>query len=117
MSNWDTSNWKVETLLQMVYTCHSLKSMKGTINASMVTSTSNTFGGCPSLTEVPVLNGLNISVSLAGTILSRDQATNFLEGLAEVEVARTVTFSAATSKSLSADDKAVATSKGWTVAG
>ena len=117
LSGWDTTNWAVTNLSYAWSGCYSLQSLDiGNLSLSGVTSTVNTMQYCMKLKDVSSLNGLKTSISLANCVmLSRESVLNIFASLGTVSNA-TVTLYIDIYNKLSADDIAVATTKGWTVA-
>jgi len=117
--------------------CYNLKTIP-LIDTSKVTNFTGTFANCPSLDEMPALslssttissmfsNGgitkapfVNIrnSFSFANQMLSRAAIVEIFNGLASGVTSKTITVSGNPgSGALTAADRLIATSKGWTVA-
>lgn len=115
LSNFDTS--KTYDFYSMFYNCRALT----TLNLSGLTISgidmSAMFDLCSSLTTVvgPV-SGLKRNLDLHWSPLTTDSAMVFINGLATVTLANTIKFKKSTYDSLTPEQIAVATSKGWTVA-
>ena len=117
--------------------CYSLKSIP-LLDTSKVTNFTGTFGNCPSLDELPALSLLSTTISglfsnggitkapfvnirntfsFANQMLSRVAILDIFNGLASGVTAKTITVSGNPgSGALTAADRLIATSKGWTVA-
>lgn len=115
LSNFDTS--KVTYLRQMFSYCNSLTllNLSGfdlSNNREMV----GTFWDCYVLSTVlgPIV-GISGNLDLRYSPLTNASAMVFINGLAEVTEARTITFKASTYDTLTPEQIAVATSKGWNV--
>ena len=117
LSGWDTTNWAVTNLDNAWSGCYSLQSLDiGNLSLSGVTSTGNTMQYCKKLKDISSLNGLKISISFANCVmLSRESVLNIFASLGTVSNG-TITLYVDIYNKLSADDIAVATTKGWTVA-
>ena len=117
IGGWDTSSWAVTNLGNAWQNCYSLQSLDiGNLSLSGVTSTANTMQYCRKLKDISSLNGLKTSISLASCVmLSRESVLNIFASLGTVSN-DTITLYVDTYNKLSADDIAVATTKGWTVA-
>lgn len=115
LSNFDTS--KVTSMSYMFYNCASLKTLNlSGWDFSAVTSTSAFATRCAVLTDIigPV-SGISANLSFSDSPLTNESAMVIINGLAEVTAKRTLQLSAATYDSLSDQQIALATSKGWTV--
>ena len=81
-------------------------------------NSSNIFGGATSLTRI--IGGLsgfrNTENSIKSCPLTHDAAVELLTSLGTVTQARTITLKTSVYNSLTAEEKAIATDKGWTLA-
>lgn len=116
----DLSTWRIPVVVDIntfFYACGSLTAVDfGSMDFSSVRDTSLMFHVCGSLTTVKGnITGLNTDIDLHYSPLTNDSAMVFINGLAEVTAQRTLTFSATTYATLTPEQIAVATSKGWTV--
>lgn len=74
------------------------------------------FYGCTSLTDVSgKVYGIRFDLDLSFSPLTNDSAMVFINGLEEVEETKILQFKAETYDSLTEEQIAVATSKGWTL--
>ncbi len=142
LSSWDTS--KITSLNTMFHNCESLTTLDiSNFNTEKVTAWCSAFYGCMSLHTL-MINDLNLigvkssdtpfaycnslanvegniygikdSISLQWCPLTNDSAMVFINGLEEVTTSKTITFKASTYNTLTDEQKAIATSKGWTIA-
>ncbi len=120
LSGWNVS--RVKDMSNMFRSCTALASLQlgrwemGNLGTQYAGLT-DTFYGCTALRDVSgTLSGINTNLSLGDSPLTNASAMVFIRGLAEVTAARTITFSAATYDTLTEEQIALATSKGWTVA-
>lgn len=75
------------------------------------------FDGCTSLKNVVgSITGIRVSIDLSSCPLTRISAMVFINGLDTITTSQIITFSQITYNTLSAEDIAIATNKGWTVA-
>lgn len=83
---------------------------------SKITSFIDAFKNCTSLTTVigPV-SGISVNISLADSPLTNDSAMVFINGLANVDTAPTITFHRDVYDALTEEQIAIATAKGWSV--
>lgn len=82
-----------------------------------MTAYTNMFYGCSKLKNVSGnISGICKDMYLANSPLTNDSAMLFINALDEVTSTKTITFSSTTYSTLTSTQKAVATSKGWTVA-
>ena len=116
LSNFDTS--AVTSMSHMFNSCSALTTLDlSNFDTSAVTSMSYMFNGCTKLTTVTgTISGIATFLSLSSCPLTNESAMVFINGLAEVTTAQTITFSATTYATLTEEQVAVATAKGWTVA-
>lgn len=122
VSNFDTS--QVTNMTGMFHGCRKFKSLDvSNFDTSNVTSMIDMFSSCSSLTTVlgPITGiGLNWydftnNIGLKDSPLTNASAMVFINGLATVSSAKSVTFKASTYDTLTPEQIAVATSKGWNV--
>lgn len=117
----DLHGWSLErawNLYCLFQNCYALASLNiAGWDFSHATNLANMFNGCSALTSItgPV-SGIGASISLAQSPLDNASAMVIINGLAQTADALTVTFKASTYAELSAEQIAVATAKGWTVA-
>lgn len=91
IANWDFSN--VASMFRMFYSCNGLQNVIGPIK------------------------GIKFDVDLKySEQLTHDSAMVFINGLAEVEDTKTLTFDYRVKNKLSEEEIAIATSKGWSIA-
>ena len=96
--------------------CSSLESLDlSTCDFSNVESMKEAFNGCSSLTNLKFGKKCKCDLSLTDCPLSRESALSVIDGLAEVSSRKTLLFHEATYTSLTTEEKAIATSKGWSV--
>ena len=116
VSSWDTSS--VTNMLSMFYGCSKLTTLDVSgFDTSKVTDMGYMFYNCYALTTVTgTITGIKASLDLRYSPLTNASAMVFINGLAEVTTAKTITFKATTYATLTEEQIAVATSKGWTVA-
>ena len=116
----DLSGWDVSKVTMMDFVFDDCTKLT-TVNlsgwdVSKVTSASLMFSGCSSLTTVlGPISGLSVDYFSVHTPLTAESAMVFINGLAEVNEAKTIKFKASTYDSLTPEQIAVATSKGWNV--
>ena len=115
----DTS--KVTDVSNMFYRCYSLSSVPR-LNAASLTSASKMFGAAYSplnkFTDFGGLTGLKVDLSLAPCPnLTHDSLLNVINEAADVTASpQTLTLGATNLAKLTDEEKAIATSKGWTLA-
>ena len=116
VSGFDTS--KVTNMGYMFYNCSKLTALDvNGFDTSKVTNMGYMFYYCYALTTVTgTITGIKVSLDLSYSPLTNASAMVFINGLAEVTTAKTITFKATTYTTLTEEQIAVATSKGWTVA-
>ena len=134
-----TNASKCTNMQAMFYYCTNLTSVSIT-NASKCTNMSSMFNSCTNLTSIPQLDtssatdmssmfykctnltdidmyGMKVSFDLSYcTKLSRDVLVKVFGNLATITSTQTLTLGSTLLALLSDDDKAIATSKGWTLA-
>ncbi len=115
LSSFDTS--KVTDMLLMFYDCIQLTSLDlGLFDMSKVRITESMFYDCTALTTVRGnIIGISVSLDLKSCPLTNESAMVFINGLAKVTTARTISFNSSTYNTLTEEQIAVATSKGWNV--
>lgn len=114
-----TNSLKITSLYYAFDGCSSLETVDMTgCDLSECTEYTNTFGSCRSLKNLTLGSGINKSLSLAVChSLSHDSLVNgVIAKLATVETTQTLTLSSMAKARLTAEEIAVATAKGWTVA-
>ena len=115
LSNFNTS--KVTEMSYMFYECNNLKTLDlSNFNTSKVTKMSYMFYHCNSLGNVVgKFEGTKVDLDLESCPLTPDSAMVFINGLATVTEQRTLSLSRTTYDSLTNEQIAIATAKGWTV--
>ena len=115
LSNFDTS--KVTDMSSMFNSCDSLTSLDlSNFDTSKVTGTSFMFSSCVSLTTITgVIEGTKVDIDLSECPLTNSSAMVFINGLANVTSTKNITFKDSTYDTLTEEQIAVATSKGWSV--
>lgn len=115
LGGWDVSN--VTKMDYMFYDCETLQSLDlSGLDVSNVTDMSGMFGYCYALTTVTgPIYGIQLDLDLHHSPLSNSSAMVFIDGLAEVETSQTITFKTETYDTLTEEQIAIATSKGWDV--
>ena len=118
LSNWDTTNWAVTNLSNTWATCYNLRSLKGPEQWTWVTS--KTFNTLPtSAYFLSEFNGLPYSVNHSYSqliSLTITSLVNILTGLPTITTSKTITLGQTNKLKLTAEQIAIATQKGWTVA-
>lgn len=113
----DTRN--VISFSNMFKGCSKLESLKfnGDYFNMSEASCQGMFDGCTSLKNVVgSITGIHFPIDLSSCPLTRISAMVFINGLDTITTSRVITFSQVTYNTLSAEDIAIATNKGWTVA-
>lgn len=108
----------ITDLTRTFYNCTSLTyiNVEGW-DLSKVTSASYTFDNATALTDIDGnFSGIKINISFGSCPLTNQSVTNVINGLEQVTIKRTITFSSTTYSTLTQEQIALATSKGWTVA-
>ena len=115
LSNFDTSN--VMNMENMFSGCNALTSLDvSNFNTAACTSMSGMFDYCNKLTTVNgSFEGTKVNLYIRSCPLTNASAMVFINGLANVTETKTLTLSQTTYDTLSEEQIAVATSKGWTV--
>lgn len=111
----DISN--VTDMYNMFYGCSSLTTIPE-MNTSNVIGTYDTFGGCTSLTDLGGFIGLKCKLDLsASSLITHDSIMNVINKAADVTASPvTLTLGSTNLAKLTDEEKAIATSKGWTLA-
>ena len=114
LSSFNTS--KVTNMHYMFYDCNSLASLDiSSFDFSNVKDADAMLDNCSSLTDLKFGINLRASLDLHYCPLSHESALSVIDGLAEVERTRTVTFSEDTYNMLSAEDIKKAEDKNWKI--
>ena len=115
LSTFNTLN--VENMQYMFFDCTSLETLNiDGWDFRKVKDLTNIFSLCSSLTTViGEFEEISVSIELNFCPLTRESALAFINGLKR-NIKRIITFKNSTYSSLSEEDIALATSKGWTVA-
>lgn len=113
--------WNVQNVTNMSYmfsSCYALTTLElGGWKVHNVANMLFMFGYCRSLTTITgPITGINCDLDLHYCPLTTDSAMVFINGLAQVTSKRTLTLKSSTYSLLTAEQIAIATSKGWTVA-
>lgn len=117
LSAWDTSGWVVTNASNMIYSCETIRTVKGIGAWTWLSGVSSTFN--LNIATLEYTDGLPISTnhSYANcTKLTSQSLLNILNVLPTVTVARTITLGQTNKNKLTAEEIAIATAKGWTVA-
>lgn len=117
----DLSNFDTSSLLSTFWTfsdCNSMTTLNlSGWNFSSLQEVTDMFKFCFSLsTVIGPVTGIKLSLDLSDCPLTNESAMVFINGLATVASAETIKFEKSTYDSLTPEQIAVATSKGWTVA-
>lgn len=109
---------KVTNTREVFYYCTNLTSIHcDDWDLSNVTDASNMFDYCYKLTDVTgSITGIKVALKLSHCTLTNESAMIFINGLEPTTVAKTITFKTATYNTLTDEQKAIATTKGWTIA-
>ena len=114
VSSFDTSN--VTDMGYLFAQCSLIESLDiSNFDASKVTRTDAMFAGMTRLNNLKFMKNLKRSIILSHAPLTHESALSVIEGLAEVDTAQTVTFKATTYGTLTEEEIALATSRGWSV--
>lgn len=108
---------KINYTAQMFYGCTLLERVVLTgLDLKIATYVFSMFSGCKNLTDIvgPVYN-IKDDLSVGSSPLTNDSAMVLINGLIETSEAKSFTFSAATYDTLTDEQIAVATAKGWTL--
>lgn len=115
LSNIDTR--KATNMNYIFYSCRNLASIDlSSFDMGSVTSANGMFQSCISLKNLVFGTNCRVSMNFSQSPLTHESALSVINGLADVEEAQTVTFSKATYNTLSEEEIALATSKGWNIA-
>lgn len=99
----------------MFESCHSLTTISA-LDLSNGTNFGHTFNTCPSL-KTFLAYGMKVSFDIsASTQFDREDLVTILNNLATVSSTQTLTMGSTNLAKLTADDIAIATNKGWTLA-
>ena len=115
LSSFNTAACK--NMVIMFSGCSSLTSLDvSNFNTAACTNMTSMFGYCYKLTSVNgSFEGTNVNLDLSSCPLTNESAMVFINGLANVSETRQITFKSTTYDTLTPEQLAVATSKGWTV--
>ena len=114
LSNFDTS--KVTNMKNLFKNCRSLETLNLNFNTTAVTNMGYMFDYCDELTKVTgVFEGTKVDLDLQYSPLTNESAMVFINGLANVGETKTIKFKSSTYNTLTPEQIAIATSKGWTV--
>lgn len=107
----------VTSTSRMFGVCKSLTQLNlGNFNMAKVGYAEDMFLNCIALSTVTGrITGIKVDLDLHYSPLTNESAMVFINGLAEVTSTKTITFKSTTYNTLTADQIAVATGKGWTV--
>lgn len=119
ISSFDMSN--VNTMVSMFDRCSKLQTLIfGNFDISTAEAAGKTYSmyyDCSALKNVSGnITGIKNSFSLGDSPLTNASAMVFINGLAEVSATKRITFKATTYNTLTEDQIAIATSRGWSVA-
>ena len=103
----------ITTYDQLFNGCHQIKYVP-TIDATNATNYNNTFSNCFSLEVGGILSGVTQNVSYRYTKFDRENMTAIFSGLGDASRTIDIRDTPAVN-TLTDDDKAVATNKGWTI--
>lgn len=96
-------------------TIHTLN-LGNLFNMSNVTNATYMFSTCFELANVTgKITGINVNIDLYSSPLTRESALIFINGLAKVTDTKTLKFKKVTYNTLTEQDIAIGTSKGWTI--
>lgn len=105
---------KVTAMQGMFYDCSKLTSIPA-FDLSKVTNISSAFSGCSALTEFHA-TGIKATFSLSDSpLLSESALVEVLNNLATVSTTKRLALGSTNLAKLTADEKAIATNKGWTL--
>ena len=114
LTNFNTS--KVTNIADMFYGCSMLSDLYLNFDVSQSNGIDGPFGSCDLLTNVVgKFEGTKDNLYLSSCPLTAQSAMVFINGLATVTEKRTLRLSRTTYDSLTKEQIAIATSKGWTV--
>lgn len=93
-----------------------LQKLSLNFDVSKVVNMENIFMGCNNLTTVTgVFEGTKVDLDLQDSPLTNSSAMVFINGLSNVTETKTLSFKSSTYNTLTPEQIAIATSKGWTV--
>lgn len=115
LENWDVS--KVTSFFGAFYQLYKVREFSmNNWDFSSAIELRDIFFNCVSLTQVSgSCKNIKVSLSLAYSPLTADSAMVFINGLADITSHQTLTLKRTTYDSLTDEQKAVATAKGWSV--
>lgn len=115
VSSFDTG--KVENMNSMFSGCYLLRTLNiGNMDVSNVTDMGWWVAGTNYLSTIKgTITGIKCDVDFTGSPLSKASALIFLNGLEEVEETKTISFKTATYNTLTDEQLAIATARGWSV--
>lgn len=110
--NFDTSN--IDDFVFIFYRALNIKSIDiSNWDLSRATNVSGMFGDCFGLTNLKFGKNLKLTLNLSTCPLTHESALSVLNGLAEITTNQIVYFLESTYETLTEEDIAIATSKGW----
>lgn len=119
IKNLDISGFNTSNVTDMVLLFASnpyLQKLSLNFDVSKVVNMDLIFSACQSLTTVTgVFEGTKINLDLSSCPLTNASAMVFINGLSNVTETKTLSFNSSTYNTLTPEQIAVATSKGWTV--
>lgn len=114
ISGFNTS--KVTNMYWLFAGNHYLQKLSLNFDVSKVVNMENIFVSCKELTTVTgVFEGTKVDLDLHYSPLTNESAMVFINGLANVGETKTIKFKSSTYNTLTPEQIAIATSKGWTV--
>lgn len=115
LSSFDVS--KVSNMSCFLTNCAKLSTLSlGNFDVSNCTDMNSSFYYCTSLANVTgVFEGTKVDLDLGSSPLTNDSVMVFINGLANVSSTKTLSLKSSTYNTLTPEQIAVATSKGWTV--
>lgn len=120
VSGWDTTNWAVTDTRSCFASCQSLKALTVPESLGVVqTQASNVAEHRPNTPCIETFSGVKIYVNhtyAAALMLARQSLIAIINRLPTVTAARTITLGQTNKLKLTAEEIAIATQKGWTVA-
>lgn len=118
LSGWNTSN--VRSFYGCFQACYVLENLNiDGWDFSKATSLGSMFSSCRTLKNVTgTISGITYNIDISDSPLTNDSAMVFINGLKTnaTTLTRKITFSKATYNTLTDEQKAIATDKGWTIA-
>ena len=109
------NNHSFSDVTQMFYNCHSLQSVEIDVS-NCSTGMSSILNNVSTITKL-ILKGLKVSFSISNqTKMTREALVEFFNNIATVETTQTLTLGSTLLNKLTAEDRAIATNKGWTLA-